>query len=141
MEVIQSMETTRRSMAAHVQSLCDEHGIRVIDRKTYGGVAWKRERAIAIMPVKTQRTYIVALHEIGHIVGPGRSGTRLEQEAAAWRFVITESVVPLSSTSYRRMRTYLESYLLRATRSKRMTIPEKGHEFWQTYALIMQRAG
>ncbi|GAC1320079.1 MAG: hypothetical protein NVS2B16_25290 [Chloroflexota bacterium] len=127
-------------MAAHVRALCEVHGIRVLERMSYGGVAWKSTRTIAIKPIKTQRTYIVALHEIGHIVGRGRSGTRLEQEAAAWAFVIAASVIPLSASTYRRMYVYLRSYLEKAQRSRRMHIPAPGQEFWAIYAIIDERA-
>src|SRR5579862_7604939 len=71
------------SLAKHIDDLCEKHQIAILNRSSHGGRSSKRDRTINIKPVKTQRTYIVALHEIGHIVGRGRSGTRLQQEAAA----------------------------------------------------------
>src|SRR5947209_4728617 len=127
-------------LARHVASLCTEHDISMLERKSYGGVAFKRQRIISVKPVKTQRTYIVALHEIGHIIGRNRSGTRLEQEAAAWDFVLTQSIVPLSTGTYRQMLKYLNSYLRRAHRSRRMVMPRPEHRFWSTYELIRSRA-
>ena len=44
-------------------------------------------------PVRGQVSYFVALHEIGHLVGAGRSGRRLESEEAAWRFALAEALV------------------------------------------------
>jgi hypothetical protein len=127
-------------LAQHVESLCAQHDIQIVERRSYGGVAFKRQRIISIRPVKTQRTYIVALHEIGHIVGRNRSGTRLEQEAAAWDFVISHSIVPLSAGTYGQMLKYLNSYLVRACRTRRMVVPQPEHRFWSTYALIQSRA-
>jgi hypothetical protein len=136
------MAASKRSILdEHVKRLCVQNGIRVREIKSYNARAYSGRgvRAIAIHPVKTEVTYIVALHEIGHLIGPNRSGRRLEKEAAAWEFVIEQSIVPLSSPSYRRMRKALDSYLARATRRK-MVIPAPGDSFWQTYELIRARS-
>lgn len=127
-------------LARHIEELCLTYGIRVVERRSYGGVAYPRIRTIAIKPVRTQRTYVVALHEIGHIVGKGRGGRKLEQEAAAWDFVLETSIVPFSVATYRRMLVYLESYVARAHRRRRMVLPDPDNRFWKTYALIRQRA-
>src|SRR5947209_5267937 len=127
-------------MARHVEDLGAEHGITVRERASYGGWASKKSRTICIKPVKTQRSYVVALHEIGHIVGRGRSGTRLEQEAAAWRFVLDRSVVALAPATYARMQRYLESYLWKAERSRRLSVPDAASEFWTVYARIKDGA-
>lgn len=129
----------REELAEHIQWLCMKHGITIIHRKSYGGWARKRDRTISIKPVKTERTYIVALHEIGHIVGRHRSGRRLEQEGAAWDFVLEQSIVPLSLASYAFMLKCLQSYLHRAAR-RGMTVPDRGHRFWRTYEAIVERA-
>lgn len=128
-------------MAEHVAQLCRDHAIHIYARQSYGGWASKKRRAICVKPVKTQRTYIVALHEIGHILGAGRSGTRLEQEAAAWAFVCDASVVPLSPATYGRMLQYLQSYLVRASRRKRMIVPPAAHWFWDVYRHILTCSG
>jgi hypothetical protein len=131
----------RDELARHVERLCREQNIRIIERKRGGGWAAKRERTICVRPAKTQRTYIIALHEIGHIIGRNRSGRRLEQEAAAWEFVIEHSAVPLAPTSYGYMLKALRSYLRRAQHSGRnMAIPAEGHRFWETYDTISDRA-
>lgn len=136
------MTGKREALANHVQALCARHGIAVIERRSRGGWASKRGRTISIKPVKTERTYIIALHEIGHIVGRNRSGRRLEQEAAAWDFVREESIVPLSPASYAFMLRCLHSYLQRAAHARpSMTIPDRDHRFWDTYAAIAHHAG
>jgi hypothetical protein len=134
------MAGKRDQLDQHIQRLCHQHDIEIIERRSRGGWARKRGRAISIKPVKTERTYIIALHEIGHIIGPNRSGRRLEQEAAAWDFVVEHAIVPLSDGSYAFMLRCLDSYLRRAAHwRRRMVIPAKGHRFWDTYEMIAQR--
>ena len=132
-------------IAKHVDELCAEHQITILSRSSHGGRASKRDRTISIKPVKTQRTYIVALHEIGHIVGRGRSGTRLQQEAAAWQYVLDTSVVALAPGTYRAMRHFLTTYLKaseRAARRKtgRYILPKEDDPFWVTYRFIKGKA-
>jgi len=131
----------RDELTNHIDLLCTWHGIDIVERKSRGGWARKRTRTISIKPVKTERTYIIALHEIGHIVGRNRSGRRLEQEAAAWDFVLEQSIVSLSRGSYAFMLRCLQSYLHRATSVRTtMVIPDKRHRFWDTYEAIVQHA-
>lgn len=129
------------ALTRHVRGICTQHDIRIMERDRYGGYAHKRSRTIFIRPVKTERTYIVALHEIGHILGKGRSGNRLEGEAAAWEFVMTNSMVQLKPITYARMHRYLHSYVLRAARRRRMVMPPHGHPFWRTYETMRELAG
>jgi len=134
------MAGKRDELAQHIQRLCDQHGVDIVERKSRGAWARKRGRTISIRPVKTERTYIIALHEIGHIVGRNRSARRLEQEAAAWDFVLEQSIVPLSDASYAFILRCLDSYLRQAAHSRRsIVIPEKGHRFWKTYEAIVHR--
>ena len=78
------------ALDSHVDELCELHGIVRLNgsrgRAEVHRRNGRRTQAIRIPPVRGQVTYFVALHEIGHLIGPGRSGTRLEKEAAAWRF-------------------------------------------------------
>ena len=90
----------------HVDDLCELHGIvRLSGSRGRAEVHRRNGRrivAIRIPPVRGQVTYFVALHEIGHLIGPGRSGTRLEKEAAAWRFALREARVEPTDASRRR---------------------------------------
>ena len=134
------MASKRDELTDHIQRLCRQHDVHISERKAGGGWARKRARTISIRPVKTERTYIIALHEIGHIIGNNRSGRRLEQEAAAWDFVLEQATLPLSHASYAFMLRCLNSYLHRAISARRrMVIPEKGHRFWKTYRAIARR--
>lgn len=98
----------------------------------------RRTIAIRIPPVRGQVTYFVALHEIGHLVGPGRSGTRLEKEAAAWRFALRESVVEPSDACRRRIGKRLRSYVtwaeLRQHRRRPPVLPAPESAFWRLLA-------
>jgi hypothetical protein len=136
------LEARRDLLRHHVERLCTEHGIQARERRRSGGAAIKRQRLVSIRPVKTERTYVIALHEIGHIVGRNRGGRRLEQESAAWDYVIEKAIIPLSAESYDFMRKALLSYLNRARFSgRRMVIPEQGHRFWVTFELATARSG
>ncbi|HEX8919092.1 MAG TPA: hypothetical protein VF898_11360 [Chloroflexota bacterium] len=123
-------------MARHIEQLCREHSIQMVEYNGRRSFALPARRAIYIRPIKTQRTYIIALHEIGHIVGRGRSGRRLEGEAAAWEYVLQTTMAPLSAASYRFMLRALESYVARAKRRKGMVLPAQESRFWQTHARL-----
>jgi hypothetical protein len=128
----------------HVDELCELHGI---DRRSGSrgrAEVHRRNRrrtiAIRIPPVRGQVTYFVALHEIGHLVGPGRSGTRLEKEAAAWRFALHEACVLPSDACRRRIGKRLRSYVtwaeLRQYRRRPPVLPEPGSDFWRLLAYL-----
>jgi hypothetical protein len=127
---------TVAEMAIHVEELCRQHALTVEYRDRVGGYAIKRRRKIVIRPIKSERTYVIALHEIGHIVGPGRAGRRLDTEAAAWEFVLAIARAPLSLASHAFMLKALESYLHKAHRTGRMVLPVPDAPFWNTYARL-----
>ena len=85
----------------HIDDLCAAHGISRVDGRGRAVVITVRHRdgsrerrlEIRIPPVRGQVSYFIALHEIGHLVGHGRSGRRLESEAAAWRFALSTALV------------------------------------------------
>ncbi len=133
---------TVADLDAHVQHLCAAHGI---ERRLGGrgiayrrGPAGRRQPGIRIPPIRSQITYAVALHELGHLIGPGRSGTRLEKEAAAWRWALAASIVPLSDHARRSAGRRLRSYVIwaqhRQHRMRPPRIPEAGSPFWSLLA-------
>jgi len=126
----------------HVDELCELHGI-VRLRGTRGRAEVHRRNgrrtvAIRIPPVRGQVTYFVALHEIGHLIGPGRSGTRLEKEAAAWRFALQEARVEPTDACRRRIGKRLRSYViwaeLRQHRRRPPVLPPHESSFWSLLA-------
>ena len=86
-----------------------------------------------------QVSYFIALHEIGHLVGPGRSAPRLEAEANAWLWALAHSAVeptPATRRSIaRRLRGYLEWAQNRQYRRVPPRIPPREHAFWDLLAL------
>ncbi len=126
----------------HVDELCELHGIvRLSGSRGRAEVHRRNGRrtvAIRIPPVRGQVTYFVALHEIGHLIGPGRSGTRLEKEAAAWRFALREARVEPTDASRRRIGKRLRSYVtwaeLRQHRRRPPMLPPRESPFWALLA-------
>jgi hypothetical protein len=136
---------TPAELDTHVDRLCAEHGITREHGGRRGtafrrGPAGRRTPHIRIPPVKSQVTYAVALHEIGHLVGPGRSGTRLEKEAAAWRWALATSIVKLSDATRRsagrRLRSYVTWAELRQHRRTPPVLPARGSPFWSFLAYL-----
>ena len=95
-----------RTLDLHIDDLCARHGIRrvagrgraVVIRVRHRDGRTERRLEIRVPPVRGQVSYFVALHEIGHLVGQGRSGRRLESEEAAWRFALAEALVAPTDT-------------------------------------------
>ena len=82
-------------MEAHVADLCREYEIGLAGASARGrAIRWRGgRREISVPPIRGQVSYFIALHEIGHLVGPGRSAPRLESEANAWLWALDHSVV------------------------------------------------
>ncbi len=128
----------------HVDELCELHGIVRLNgsrgRAEVHRRNGRRTQAIRIPPVRGQVTYFVALHEIGHLIGPGRSGTRLEKEAAAWRFALREARVEPTDACRRRLGRRLRSYVtwaeLRQHRRRPPVLPPPESTFWSLLAYL-----
>ena len=73
-------------MEAHIADLCREHEIALAGSSARGrAIRWRGgRREISVPPIRGQVSYFIALHEIGHLIGRGRSAPRLESEANAW---------------------------------------------------------
>lgn len=134
----------------HIDDLCAAYDIRrvtgrgraVVIRIRHRGGETERRLEIRVPPVRGQVSYFVALHEIGHLVGPGRSGRRIEREAAAWRFALTEALVSPTDTTRRRIGKRLRSYVtwaeLRAPRRRPPYVPPAHDPFWRFLAWLEQ---
>jgi hypothetical protein len=123
-------------LEAHVEELCREHGIQLAGASSRGrAIRWQGGRLeISIPPIRGQVSYFIALHEIGHLVGRGRSAPRLECEANAWLWALDHSVVePTHATRRsisRRLRGYLDWARNRQHRRVPPRIPKQDHPFW-----------
>ncbi len=142
-----------RSMRAetldtHIDDVCAAHGIRrvpgrgraVVIRVRHRDGRIERRLEIRVPRVRGQVTYFVALHEIGHLVGVGRSGRRLEREEAAWRFALAAAIVAPTDSTRRRLGKRLRSYVtwaeLRARRRRPPFIPPAHASFWDLLAWL-----
>ncbi len=135
---------TAAALDCHVDELCELYGI-VRLNGTRGRAEVHRRNgsrtiAIRIPPVRGQVTYFIALHEIGHLVGPGRSGARLDKEAAAWRFALREARVEPTDACRRRIGKRLRSYVtwaeLRQHRRRPPVLPPPESSFWSLLAFL-----
>lgn len=120
---------TSEEMAQHVAAICRDEGIRVLSHSR-GGRASRTHKVIAIRPVKSAITYAVALHELGHVLGPWQSQPRLYAEAGAWKWAREVAGIWTPSMEDKMSRS-LHSYVLWAERrAPRIKLPEDDHEFW-----------
>lgn len=128
-------------MEAHVEDLCRQHGIKLVGSSARGrAIRWRGGRLeISIRPIRGQVSYFIALHEVGHLVGKGRSAPRLESEANAWLFALEHTVVEPTPATLRsisrRLRGYLEWARNRQHRRVPPRIPPRDHAFWRLLAL------
>jgi hypothetical protein len=132
-------QPTRRGvdlMEAHIEDLCREHGIELVGASSRGrAIRWRGGRLeISIPPIRGQVSYFLALHEIGHLVGRGRSAPRLESEANAWLWALDHGVVEPTPATLRsisrRLRGYLDWARNRQYRRVPPRIPPYEHPFW-----------
>lgn len=134
------------TMEAHVEELCAQHGIELAGSSARGrAIRWRGGRLeISIPPIRGQVSYFIALHEIGHLVGPGRSAPRLEAEANAWLWALQHTAVEPTAATLRSIVRRLEGYLAwaqnRQYRKVPPRIPEPGHAFWSLLELEDERA-
>lgn len=113
------------NLADHIERICKIEDIK-IESHSRGGRAYRRKRLIKIRPVKSEITYAIALHEIGHILGKRQSGTRLDKEVGAWEWALEHAVrwtLPMS----RKMRDCLQSYLAWSERSSQAKRADGDH--------------
>lgn len=86
--------------------------------------------------MKSRVSYAIALHEIGHILGPWQNGTTLEREAGAWKWARENALVwskVMDRTMHKGMRSYLELAIEESQNlfKRPLKIPERDHYFWQ----------
>ena len=122
----------------HIAELCAAHAIDL----TFGGrgraelrrFGSERRLLIRVPPIRGQVSYFVALHEIAHLVGAGRSGRRLEKEAAAWQWALASSIVRPTDATRNRLGAKLRSYVVWAERRQRRkrppVLPHATSDFW-----------
>ena len=121
-----------RDLDRHVKQLCKEHDIaRVVVPGR--GRARVRKREIQHPPITLSdpMTYFVALHEVGHIM-VGLSGTRLEREAACWRYALDVALIEPHFSIRQRICACLVRYLHRAKQNG-WEVPPPGSDYWKLW--------
>lgn len=116
---------TTETLARHIERICKIEDI-TVESHSRGGRAYRRDRRVKIRPVRSEITYAIALHEIGHILGERQSGTRLDKEVGAWEWAIEHAVrwtLPMS----RKMKDCLRSYLQAAEERPHWRKPNADH--------------
>jgi hypothetical protein len=133
-------------MDSHIALLCSEHDIELVGSSARGrAIRWRGGRLqIAIPEIRGQVSYFIALHEIGHLVGRGRSAPRLEAEANAWVWALDNAAVDPTAATLRSISKRLRGYLAwaqnRQHRRVPPRIPPRDHVFWSLLELGNQQA-
>jgi hypothetical protein len=133
-------------MDSHIALLCQEHDIELAGSSARGrAIRWRGGRLqIAIPEIRGQVSYFIALHEIGHLVGKGRSAPRLEAEANAWVWALDNAAVEPTAATLRSISKRLRGYLAwaqnRQHRRVPPRIPPRDHVFWTLLELSEERA-
>ncbi len=115
---------------AHIDEIIRAEALAVIavDRSDRAR-AWRRARRIAIPPIRSRRAYFVALHELGHILGPNPA-LRLDQEVAAWGWALATARMEPTPACWAMIGRALGSYIARSVDRAGMRVPEAAHPIW-----------
>lgn len=127
------------ALAAHVGQVCAERRITWSVASHYRGGASPSSRRIRTPAVRGQVSYLIALHEIAHVVLPSEDGL-LRTEAACWRWALDHSLVEPTPRTRRSLCRRLLSYLARALRREPATVPPPGDDFWELVWRLDPRA-
>jgi len=134
------MTISVKEMADHVKKLLAEYKLTLKDGRE--GRAWHRTKTVRLSPVKSVVTYLVALHEIGHVVYPkAHNGTRLDKEYHAWQWALGRSIVrTLTPQAARTIHKSLYSYVRWARSRQHRKVPPKipgeKHHLWKLLKLL-----
>ena len=110
----------------HINILLAEHEIIVDWRDKTNARSWRKIRKVRLERVCGASSYAIALHEIGHVVGP-QGGRRLEKEAQAWRWA-QENAIEWTDGMERLAARCIETYLVWCERKRGAWIPPKNHD-------------
>lgn len=116
----------------HVERLCADNGI-ALEFAGRSGRAWRKTRRIRTPEIRSAVTYAIALHEIGHILGDGQNGRRLDKEVGAWLWA-KANAIEWRKPMKRTLKTRLASYLRWCQRRRGAWIPPVNHPAWKLAA-------
>jgi hypothetical protein len=145
--------TEAAALQRHVHAIAEQGNVELVISATRRPRAIRsspsrgRRARVVVLPVRGQVSYLVALHELGHVLSRGNASLRqLEREADAWRFALRHSLVEPTAATARSLLRSLDSYLRRAeARARRgnrirATIPDPASDYWQLRAELRARA-
>lgn len=110
----------------HIEILLAQHEITVDWRERTNARSWRNIRKVRLERVRGASSYAIALHEIGHVVGP-QGGRRLEKEAQAWRWA-QENAIEWTEGMERLVARCIETYLVWCERKRGAWVPPKNHD-------------
>ena len=112
----------------------EQHGLQ--------GTSCRQDRLVFIPRILSVRSYLVAMHELGHVLGPWQGGRTLIAEAGAWKWA-REHAAAWGKAGDQIMHRGLMSHLLVASLTQggaRPTkIPERSHYFWSCLPPLADR--
>jgi hypothetical protein len=115
--------------AHHIREITTREKLDVILVRPDRARAWRGARRLAIPEIRSARSYFVALHELGHILGPNPA-LRLDQEVSAWRWALSEARQEPTPACWAMVGRALGSYIARAVDRAGMRVPEEAHPIW-----------
>jgi hypothetical protein len=121
---------SRGAAAEHVAALVHEGELRVVTTpRSDRARASRRAKIVALPEVRSLRSYLVCLHEIGHVLGPNPP-KRLDQEVAAWHWALVHSRWEPTPACWAMIGRALGSYVARAVARRNMAVPSEAHPIW-----------
>lgn len=122
-------EITITGLQAHITRLLVNNQISVEWKPGTSGRSWRKTRSVRLSPVKSEITYAIALHEIGHILGDYPK-TRIDKEVAAWQWAKTYALTwtpTMQAAAVKR----LGNYIAWSRRHQTMRVPGPGHPIYK----------
>lgn len=145
--------TVVAELERHVHVLAERGNVELVVSATRRARAFRaspsrgRRARVVVPPIRGQISYLVALHELGHVLSRGNASLRqLEREADAWRFALRHALVEPTPATARSVLRRLDSYLRRAqARARRgdrirALIPGPESDYWQLRAELAVQA-
>lgn len=112
-------------LRSHIDELCREQGVTISYHSGYRARAWRKTKKVRISTIKSDITYAVALHEIGHILGRYPKH-RIDREVAAWEWAKANALV-WTPAMQRTASRLLGGYVKWTRRHQTAIVPGPGH--------------
>lgn len=113
------------NLTAHLRVTAELHGVRIVNQPGYteDARAWIPQRLVKIGTIDSERDYLVALHELGHVVCQHAPARRegvthrvLSEELEAWQWALAHKRCALTQAGVDEIKLCLRSYVMAATR-------------------------